>query len=78
MTKKKAGLLKIRRPKLRITSKGIKWTNVGASIGGKNARFNISRKGVSATVGTRGATLNTRRGCLLSPFTLLQSLFRRK
>ena len=78
MAKKKSSFLKLRKPSLRITSKGVKLTNIGASLGGKNARLNLSRKGVSATVGTPGASMNTRRGCLLSPLTLIERLFRRK
>ena len=78
MAKKKSGLIKLRRPKLRITAKGIKLVNVGATIGGKHARFNVSRQGVNATIATPGASLNTRRGCLLSPLTLIESLFKRK
>jgi hypothetical protein len=78
MTKKKSSFLKIRKPALRVTSKGVKLTNIGASLGGKNARINLSRKGVSATVGTPGASLNTRRGCLLSPVTLIEGWLRRR
>lgn len=69
---------KIRKPQLRITKKGVRLTNVGATIGGKHARLNVGRKGVSTSVGTRGASLNTRRGLTLSPWTLLKRLFGRK
>ena len=75
---KKPNLIRLRKPKIRLTAKGIKLVNLGASIGGKHARINLSSQGVSATVGTPGASLNTRRGCMLSPFTLLARLFRRK
>ena len=78
MAKKKSGLIKLRQPKIRITPKGVKVTNVGATIGGKNARFNVSRQGVTASVGVSGARYNSRRGCVISPFTLLAGLFRRK
>jgi hypothetical protein len=70
--------LKIRLPKIRITPKGVKVTKPSVKIGGKTSGVNISSKGVSATVGTRGATYNTRAGCLLSPFTFLASLFKKK
>lgn len=75
---KKASWIKIRRPRLRITSKGIRWVNTGVSIGGKAGRVNISRQGVNTTIGGPGASYNTKRGCLLSPFTWLGMLFGRK
>lgn len=74
---RKSSLIRLRKPKIRITARGIKLVNLGATIGGKHARLNLSPRGVSATVGTPGASLNTRRGCLLSPFTLVERLFRR-
>ena len=49
-----------------------------ARVGGKNVGVNVSSKGVSTSAGVRGATYNTRRGCLLSPFTWLGMLFRRR
>lgn len=70
--------MKIRKPKIAIGKKGVKLTNIGASIGGKGGRVNLSRKGVSATVGTKGASYNTRRGCILSPLTWLGWIFKRK
>jgi hypothetical protein len=75
---KKPSFVKIRPPKIRITSKGVKLINVGATVGGKNARFNLSRKRISASAGVPGASFNTRRGCLLSPFTLHGSRFKRR
>jgi hypothetical protein len=70
--------IKIRRPQIRIGKKGVKLSIVGLSLGGKGARVNVSRKGASATVGVRGARYNTRRGCLLSPFTWLALLWRKR
>jgi hypothetical protein len=40
-------------------------------------RLNVSRSGPSISAGVPGATFNTRRGCLFSPFTLARRLFRR-
>jgi hypothetical protein len=74
---KKGSWIKLRKPRLRLTRKGLKVENVGATVGGKGARINLSRSGVSASGGVPGATYNTRRGCMLSPFTLLGQLFRR-
>jgi len=79
MTKKKS-LFTIRRrgPQIRLTSRGIRVTKPSISIGTKTARVNLSGSGPSISVGGRGATYNTRRGCILSPFTLLGNLFRRR
>ena len=54
-------LVKIRKPKLRLTSKGLKLTKPTARIGGK-AGLNVSSKGVSASVRTRAGTISTRTG----------------
>jgi len=71
-------LIRIRMPRLRITTKGVKVVKPSARVGGRNVGINVSSKVASASVGTRGATYNTRRGCLLSPFTWLGMLFRRR
>jgi hypothetical protein len=54
-------LIKIRTPKLKITSKGVKVTKPSARIGGKTG-LNISSKGVSASHRTKYGTLSTRTG----------------
>jgi hypothetical protein len=69
----------IRWPRIRVSKKGkVSVVNAGVSLGNKNARINVGRQGVSTSVGVPGARLNSRRGLLLSPFTLLARLFRRK
>jgi hypothetical protein len=75
---KKSSLFKIRMPSIRIGRKGPRLTNVGASIGGKDSRVNISRQGVSTTVGVPGVHYNTRRGCLISPAVLFRGLFKKR
>jgi hypothetical protein len=59
--RRKKKLIKIRKPKMRLTSKGIKVTRPSARIGGK-AGVNISSKGVSASARTRRGTISTRKG----------------
>lgn len=68
----------IRPPKIRISGKGIHLVKPSVSVGGKGLRMNLGRRGPSVTVGSRGASYNTRRGCLLSPFTWVGWLFGRK
>lgn len=51
----------IRKPKLRITVKGIRMTRPTARIGGKTG-VNLSSKGVSASVRTSLGTVSTRKG----------------
>lgn len=67
--------MKITRPKLRITSKGIKIQAPRARIGNKTG-LNISKSGVSGSVRTKFGTYNTRKGCslLLVLFTGLGAL----
>lgn len=59
--RRKKKLIKIRKPKMRLTSKGLKVTRPSARIGGK-AGVNISSKGVSASARTRRGTISTRKG----------------
>lgn len=55
--------MKFRKPRLRISKKGkISLSGGGVSIGGRHARVNISKSGVSGTVGAKGIRYNTRRG----------------
>ena len=75
---KKSSLIKLRKPRLRLTRKGLKVQNVGVTAGGKSARVNVPPSGSSVSVGVPVATYNTRRGCLLSPFTLFDRQFRRR
>jgi hypothetical protein len=53
-------LIKIRKPKLRITPKGVKITNPSARIGGKIG-LNISKSGVSGSARTKLGTVSTGR-----------------
>jgi len=68
---KKKGLFKAYKPKVKLTSKGVKVQKPRAKIGG----MNISSKGVSHSVKTPIGTYNTRKGLTLSkkgcPFTAL-------
>jgi hypothetical protein len=75
---KKPSLIRIRKPQIRINTKGIRLTKPTVSIGTKSDHINLSAQGPSVTVGVPGATVNTRRGCLLSPVTLLGRLFKRQ
>ena len=56
--------MKIARPRLRITSKGLKVQAPRVRIGDK-AGLNISKSGVSGSVRTKFGTYNTRKGCSL-------------
>ncbi len=56
----------IRKPRLRITKKGLKLTKPSVRLGGKSG-INISGRGVSASVRTKAGSYNTKRGCSI-PF----------
>ena len=58
---RKKSLFKVTKPKMRLTSKGVKVTKPRARIGGK-AGLNISSKGVSASVRTKAGTASTAKG----------------
>ncbi len=53
-------LIKVRKPKVRITSKGVKLTRPTARIGGK-AGINLSSSGMSASYRTKLGTISTGR-----------------
>lgn len=57
-------LIKFRKPRIRITSKGIKIAKPSARIGGAIG-LNVSSKGVSGSVKTKAGTYNTKRGLSL-------------
>lgn len=60
--------MRIRKPRLRIGKSGkISLSGGGVSFGGKNARVNLSKSGVSGTLRAGKASYNTRRGCSM-PF----------
>lgn len=61
MAKRRRKLVSVRKPKLKLTTNGVKLTKPSARIGGK-AGLNISSKGVSGSVRTKAGTLNTRTG----------------
>jgi hypothetical protein len=63
--KRKKKLIQIRKPKVRLTSKGIKVTKPTARAGDK-AGINISSKGISASLRTKHGTVSTRRGCSIA------------
>ncbi len=54
--------MKIRKPSLRITKRGLRVQPPSVRIGDK-VGVNISKSGVSASVRTKHVTANTRRGC---------------
>jgi hypothetical protein len=57
-------LIHIRKPKLRITGKGVKISKPSARVGGK-VGVNVSSKGVSASARTRAGSVSTRTGLTL-------------
>lgn len=80
MTKKRS-IFSIRRrgPQIRLTKNGVRVTRPTISVGTKAVRVNLgSRSGPSLTTGAPGLSYNTRRGCIISPFTLLGNLFKRR
>lgn len=68
---------KIRKPRLRIGKKGVKLEGGGVSVGGKNARVNLSKSGASVSGGVGKARYNSRRGwslgCVL-PILMVASM----
>lgn len=60
--------MRIRKPRVRISSKGVRVTNVGARIGTHRAGINVSRRGISSSLSGKGWSYNTRRGFSLNPF----------
>lgn len=59
--RKKLVPVSVRKPKLRVTSKGVKLSKPSARIGGKSG-INISSKGISASTRTPIGTFNSRTG----------------
>lgn len=53
---------RVRKPRLRMTKKGLKLSGGGVSIGGKNARVNVSKSGTSFSGGVGKARYNSRQG----------------
>lgn len=74
MARRKKKLVSIRKPKLRITKKGLKIQPPSARIGGK-AGINISKSGVSGSVRSKYGTYNTKRGCTANCFGAFILLF---
>jgi len=68
-------LISVRKPKLRITPRGVKVTKPSARIGRK-AGVNVSSRGVSASVRTKAGTISTgrprkkKKGCGLAVLAL--------
>jgi hypothetical protein len=62
MARRKSKLFSIRKPRLRISSKGVRVAPPGLRIGSR-AGVNILRKGVSGFVRGKRGSFNTRRGC---------------
>jgi len=70
--KRQKKLVTIRKPKVRITSKGVKVTRPTARVG-REVGVNVSSEGVSASVRTKHGTASTRKGCSLKgcPLTVV-------
>jgi hypothetical protein len=56
-------LFKIRKARLRITSRGISVTPPSVRVGDSDSYVNIGSRGVSYTKRTRFGSFNTRNGC---------------
>jgi len=59
---RKAKLFSFRKPKVRITKKGLRVTSPSARIGGKSG-LNISKSGLSYSIRTKLGTWNSKRSC---------------
>lgn len=57
-----AKFFSIRKPRIRLTKKGLKVQGPSARIGNRNASVNVSKSGVSVSGGTKHARYNSRRG----------------
>lgn len=64
MAKRKRKLFRIIRPRVYMSTKGVRWQAPMARIGDK-VGLNIGKRGVSASVRTRYGTFNSRRGLFL-------------
>jgi hypothetical protein len=62
MAKRRRRGVTIWKPRVRITSKGVRIIPPRAHIGGK-VGVNVSKSGISASVRTKHGTVNTKRGC---------------
>jgi len=56
-------LFRIRKPQLRITSRGVRVSPPSVRVGDSDSYVNVSSSGVSYTKRTRFGTFNSRRGC---------------
>lgn len=59
---KRKGFGSFTKPKLKISSKGVKLQAPRVRLG-KKVGLNISKSGVSGSIRTKAGTLNTKRGC---------------
>lgn len=58
-----AKIFRVRKPRLRISKRGkVSLSGGGISVGGRNARINLSKSGVSTSFGVPGIRYNSRRG----------------
>lgn len=57
-----AKFFSIRKPRLRVTKKGLKVQGPSARIGSRAAGVNVSKSGVSVSGGTKQVRYNSRRG----------------
>jgi hypothetical protein len=58
-----AKLFRVRKPRLRVSKRGkVSSSGGGISIGGKSNHINISKSGVSNTIGVPGVSYNSKRG----------------
>jgi hypothetical protein len=62
MARRKSKGFSIRKPRLRLTLKGLRVSPPSVRIGGRTG-VNISKRGVSASVHGRRGSFNSKRGC---------------
>jgi hypothetical protein len=70
MPRKKTSLFKVRKPRVRLTTKGVRITKPSTRIGSKTG-INISSKGVSFSSRGKLGTASTRRGRSTGLFSFL-------
>lgn len=71
MARKKGRFVKVSKPKVSLTSKGVNVSKPSMRIGRKIG-INISSKGISASLRSKLGTLSTRRGRSTGIFKLLE------
>lgn len=71
-------LFSFRKPRVRITKKGLRVQGPSARVGSRKAGVNVSKSGMSVSGGTERARYSSRRGlsfgCALPVFSLVVAL----